>query len=568
MKSVRCAIYTRKSSDEGLQQDFNSLDAQREACAAYVRSQASEGWKLLPQHYDDGGLSGGTLERPALQSLLADVKAGRIDIIVVYKVDRLTRSLLDFAKLVETFDGAGTSFVSVTQSFNTTTSMGRLTLNMLLSFAQFEREVTAERIRDKIAASKARGMWMGGIPPLGYRPEGRSLAIVEEHAELVRTIFSRYCELGNVRILADQLAAEGVLTPRRVTGTGKRFGGCRFTRGQLYCMLRNPVYIGQIRHKGTIHPGKHPPIIDADQWSAVQLQLADNVRGVRHVRSRNAALLAGLLIDGEGQPLVCVHATKGSQRYRYYVSKAQHHRTAAPDQPALRLPAHEIEQIVCREIGTALSDPLRLVDRLGITVPPAHLHKVIARCQALKEPLGQSQLLHLLDRVVVKVDSLELSLNPQSICELLDLGGGSVPEGTLYHEVALALSRTGRGVRLVQEDGALALPRNPDPTLIRLLITARSWWAELASGELDISTLSIREGVTASWMTRVVRLAFLSPQVTEAILRGATRAGIEGKELLATGAIDADWATQARRILPVVMTASSTNHPRNSMEVT
>ena len=245
MKPVRCAIYTRKSSEDGLEQDSNSLHAQREACAAYVLSQASEGWTLLRDEYDDGGLSGGTLERPALQRLLADVAAGKVDIIVIYKLDRLTRSLLDFAKLVEALDQAGTSFVSVTQSFNTTTSMGRLTLNMLLSFAQFEREVTAERIRDKIAASKAKGMWMGGIPPLGYKPHGRTLVVVKEHAALVRTIFERYRQLGNVRLVAESLKADGLSTPRRKTTTGKAYGGGAFHRGQLYDILRNPIYIGR-----------------------------------------------------------------------------------------------------------------------------------------------------------------------------------------------------------------------------------------------------------------------------------------------------------------------------------
>jgi site-specific DNA recombinase len=251
-KTVRCAIYTRKSSEEGLEQDFNSLHAQREACAAYVASQASEGWQLLPGEYDDGGISGGTLERPALQRLLTDIAAGRIDIVVVYKVDRLTRSLLDFAKLVEKFDKAGTSFVSITQSFNTTTSMGRLTLNMLLSFAQFEREVTAERIRDKLAASKAKGMWMGGMPPLGYKADGRTLAIVEPHAAVVRDIYSRYLELGNVRLVDAQLRAEGVVVPKRKAGTGRAFGGAPFSRGQLYAILKNPIYVGDIPHKVSV----------------------------------------------------------------------------------------------------------------------------------------------------------------------------------------------------------------------------------------------------------------------------------------------------------------------------
>jgi DNA invertase Pin-like site-specific DNA recombinase len=276
MKTVRCAIYTRKSSDEGLEQGFNSLDAQREACAAYILSQASEGWVALPDIYDDGGISGGTLERPALQRLLAEVRDGRIDIIVVYKVDRLTRSLLDFSKLVEAFDKAGTSFVSITQSFNTTTSMGRLTLNMLLSFAQFEREVTAERIRDKIAASKAKGMWMGGTPPPGYEPDGRSLKVVDRHAALVRDIFQRYLKLGNVRHVAEGLVRDGVHAPQRQTATGKSIGGGPLSRGQLYTLLKNEIFIGIIAHNGHKHKALHQPIIDMETWDRVQAKLAGN----------------------------------------------------------------------------------------------------------------------------------------------------------------------------------------------------------------------------------------------------------------------------------------------------
>ena len=317
-KRVRCAIYTCKSSEEGLEQDFNSLHAQREACAAYVLSQASEGWTLLPQVYDDGGISGGTLERPALQRLLADVAAGTIDNIVVYKVDRLTRSLLDFAKLVEAFDKAEVSFVSVTQSFNTTTSMGRLTLNMLLSFAQFEREVTAERIRDKIAASKAKGMWMGGTPPLGYRPDGRSLSIVAEHAAIVREIYARYLGLGNVRRLADQLERDRIRSPRRQRLTGTEFGGAVFSRGQLYSILKNPIYVGRIAHKDRTFPGKHPPIIDQAQWDEVQVLLAQHVQGQRTHRAETRSLLADKLVGPAGEPLIATHSTKGKVRYRYY----------------------------------------------------------------------------------------------------------------------------------------------------------------------------------------------------------------------------------------------------------
>ncbi len=261
-KTQRCAIYTRKSSEEGLEQDFNSLHAQREACAAYITSQKGEGWVLLPNHYDDGGISGGTLHRPALKQLLEDVDAGKVDQIIVYKVDRLTRSLTDFAKLVERLDRAGASFVSVTQSFNTTTSMGRLTLNMLLSFAQFEREVTAERIRDKIAASKKKGMWMGGTVPIGYEADGRTLAIVEEDARVVRTIYDLYLETGSVRKLKARLDDQNIITPARTQLSGRKIGGHLFCRGQLYKIINNPIYAGDICHGKEVYRGRHPAIIE------------------------------------------------------------------------------------------------------------------------------------------------------------------------------------------------------------------------------------------------------------------------------------------------------------------
>ena len=363
-KRVRCGIYTRKSSEEGLEQDFNSLDAQREACSAYIRSQASEGWSEAPARYDDGGISGGTLARPGLQRLLADIADGSVDIVVVYKVDRLTRSLLDFAKLVEVFDKAGVSFVSVTQSFNTTTSMGRLTLNMLLSFAQFEREVTAERIRDKIAASKARGMWMGGIPPLGYVPDGRTLAIDPEQASLIRLIHTRYRELGTVRALADWLAGERLRTPVRQTISGRSFGGGAFTRGQLYYILRNPVYIGEIVHGDKLYAGMQPALLERADWEAVQAQLASHVLGTRTVRAERRSPLAGLLFDSEGERLIAVHTMKGTSRYRYYVSEGRHHECSTT---GMRLPAKPIEQLVEQRLAALLGDPGALAQCLGVT---------------------------------------------------------------------------------------------------------------------------------------------------------------------------------------------------------
>src|ERR1700736_669492 len=272
----RCAIYTRKSSEEGLEQEFNSLQAQSEACEAYIRSQRHEGWVLARTRYDDGGFSGGNIERPALQRLLADIQGGRIDIIVVYKVDRLTRSLADFARLVEIFDAQGVSFVSVTQQFNTTSSMGRLTLNVLLSFAQFEREVTGERIRDKMAASKKKGMWMGGFVPLGYEVCDRRIVIDEGEAETVRYIFRRYQELGCVRLLKEDLDRRGVVSKRRTSKSGIASGGHSFSRGALYALLANPIYVGEIRHKNLCHPGQHEAILDRAIWDRTQQQLREH----------------------------------------------------------------------------------------------------------------------------------------------------------------------------------------------------------------------------------------------------------------------------------------------------
>ena len=298
--SLRCAIYTRVSTEHGLEQEFNSLDNQREASEAYIKSQAHEGWRLIRNRYDDGGYSGGSMDRPALKKLLDDVRARRIDVIVVYKVDRLTRSLADFAKLVERFDAHQVSFVSVTQSFNTTTSMGRLTLNVLLSFAQFEREVTGERIRDKIAASKKKGIWMGGVVPLGYRVENRALHVVEEHAEFVRDLFQRYLETGSVVRLKAILDQQDTRLPTRTDGTGKTTGGGLISRGHLYKILSNPIYVGRLTHKDRVHDGLHDPIVDSETWGQVQSLLEEHAQHTNTVRLDSDALLAGKLFDDRG----------------------------------------------------------------------------------------------------------------------------------------------------------------------------------------------------------------------------------------------------------------------------
>ena len=555
MKTVRCAIYTRKSSDEGLDQAFNSLHAQRDACAAYILSQASEGWSALPQVYDDGGLSGGTLERPALQRLLADVSAGLVDIIVVYKVDRLTRSLLDFAKLVELFDKAGTSFVSITQSFNTTTSMGRLTLNMLLSFAQFEREVTAERIRDKIAASKAKGMWMGGTPPLGYTPHGRTLVIVEEEAALVRDLFRRYLDLGTVSRLERHLAEERIASPVRHRTSGTAFGGRPFSRGQLYALLRNPVYVGRIVHGQQSFPGLHPPLLDEGQWQAAQDRLADNRQGdERRPRASAPALLAGKLHDEAGEPLLSTHACKGERRYRYYVAKAlQQARTG----DGWRIPARELELAVAERLAAAFDDPLDLARRASLPLVPASLDALATRAGTVAARLRAR------DAATVRALVAGVTLNTHGITIACDGAGVGTAVGlerapaapaTFELELAVTLARTGRAVRLVQASGAAVLPRH-DPALVRLVVRARRWWSQLREGALDVGELAASEGVQPSYVTRVLRLAFLSPQVTQAILAGTVRAGVDGAALTRTGAVVPCWREQARSLLAATVNA-------------
>ena len=518
-QSVRCAIYTRKSSEEGLEQDFNSLDAQREACSAYIRSQASEGWNESPARYDDGGISGGTLVRPGLQRLLGDIAAGTIDIVVVYKVDRLTRSLLDFAKLVERFDSAGISFVSVTQSFNTTTSMGRLTLNMLLSFAQFEREVTAERIRDKIAASKAKGMWMGGTPPLGYKPNCRTLAIDDGQAQLIRLIHARYSELGTVRALADWLAAEQILTPVRQTGTGKTFGGATFSRGQLYSILRNPVYVGDIVHGDKVYPGQHPALLDRTQWDAVQAQLTAHVQGTHRTRSARLALLAGKLVDGEGQRLIAVHTNKGPRRYHYYVSEQKHHGDA---DTGMRIPALGIEQLVIDHLAERCADGLAMALAVSPSCLPDNWQRLSERGLQLAAAIRarrHEDIAPLLERVTVADHSVVITVNAAAVAEALGLPHGPDDPASVDFAANVRLRRSGAVLRLIDGSGA-AVAAMPSESLVRLVVQARRYWAALRAERITIGALAAREGVTSSYATRVLRLAFLAPALVEGILAG------------------------------------------------
>jgi DNA invertase Pin-like site-specific DNA recombinase len=415
IRKLRCAIYTRKSTEEGLDMEFNSLDAQREASSAYIASQRAEGWLELADQYDDGGFSGGTLERPALKRLLADIEAGRVDVVVVYKIDRLSRSLMDFARLVEVFDRTGVTFVSVTQSFNTTTSMGRLTLNVLLSFAQFEREVIGERIRDKVAASRKRGMWMGGLVPMGYRVENRKLSIHEPESSIIRMIFERFIKVGSATTLARQLRTEDVRSHR----------GRIIDKGNLYRILRNQVYIGLAVHKGAAYPGEHAPIISQTLWDKAQSILRESPR-TRACRSRAStpALLKGLLFGPSGRAMTPAHTRRGGKLYRYYVCQAAL-KGEISDAAIRRVSAAAIEAAVIDQLRSLLKSPevvmatWRGANAQGVELPEAAVREALEHLDPLWEelfPAEQARIVQLLvQRIELKPDGLELRLRTQGL---------------------------------------------------------------------------------------------------------------------------------------------------------
>jgi len=419
LRKLRAAVYTRKSSEEGLEQEFNSLDAQRESCEAYVASQKSEGWALVRDRYDDGGYSGGTLERPGLKRLLADIEDGLVDVVVVYKIDRLSRSLADFAKLVEVFDRHGVTFVSVTQSFNTTTSMGRLTLNILLSFAQFEREVTAERIRDKVAASRKKGMWMGGWAPWGYDVKDRKLIVNAAEAATIRMIFERFVTSGSATALARELRAEGVVTKR----------GKPIDKGALYKLLNNRVYIGEAVHKGKSYPGEHAAIIDRTLWDKVHAILAESPRKrAAQSRAQTPALLKGLLFGPGGAAFSPTHTRKGDKLYRYYVSQAvlKRGRDACP---VGRVPAAEIESAVIDQLRAVFRQPEIIVGTWRAAcghdpeVTEAEVREALEQLDPLWDelfPAEQARLVQLLvERVEIGEDELDIRLRADGLSRLV-----------------------------------------------------------------------------------------------------------------------------------------------------
>ena len=565
-RGPHCAVYTRKSSEEGLEQDFNSLDAQREACEAYIKSQAGESWRLVKAHYDDGGISGGTMERPALKQLLADVEARKVDIVVVYKVDRLTRSLADFGKIVEIFDANGVSFVSVTQSFNTTTSMGRLTLNMLLSFAQFEREITGERIRDKIAASKKKGMWMGGNPPLGYDVGDRKLMVNEPEAETVRYIFRRHVALGSVRRLKEELDAAGILSKVRVAGSGRRWGGKPFTRGALYLMLQNRVYLGETVHKDKSYPGEHKDIVDQELWDAVQAKLTENrVERVNRGATGDPSLLAGLLFDDLGNRMTPSHAVKNGKRYRYYVSRPliTGSRTAAPD--GRRIPAAGIERLVADRLCRFLSNDTEIFEATqSESHEVAELKRLFERAAKLSKAwtsLSPAQtrsiLCTLTARIDVQVTTVDIHLVPTRLPDLLrgnPLDPSPASECTedadrMTLSVPARFKRVGKETRMIIDGiGPNENDAKPDPSLIKLIVKAHRLHEKLMTENLGIGDIAESEGVHHSYISRLIRLTFLSPEITEAILDGRQPLGLTAAKLMQVSRLPLEWRTQRQAL--------------------
>ncbi|RIJ14003.1 recombinase family protein [Henriciella mobilis] len=543
--TIRCAIYTRKSSEEGLEQNFNSLDAQWEACKAYIESQKHEGWKLIETRYEDGGISGGHLERPGVRSLLDDIDAGRIDMVVVYKIDRLTRSLADFARLVERFDKANCSFVSVTQAFNTSTSMGRLTLNVLLSFAQFEREVTAERIRDKLAASARRGLWMGGLAPLGYDPHPdpntRELVLNQNEAEQVQRLFHLYDQHRCLGQVARQAELEGIRSKRRTFRSGKSLGGCVMSRGAVHSILTNPVYRGMVRHKDNTYPGSHSAIIGEALWDRVQetlIKRSGRRRGQGGPDEQAGSPLTRRVFDEAGDRLTPTYATTRGKRWRYYVSRSLVSGSETSS-AGWRLPAAKLEAAVAQ----AIRNWLGIASERLLAEPSV---ETFARVQAgfarIGEELASSRssiIAQLVERIDLKPGEMRLAMNPESIAEATGRPLEEFAAGALVHVEAFTERKRGVETVLVLR----AETPNRDETLINAVARAHAWMAEWRAG-VSLPTLAKKLGWTTSPLRQRLKLAFLSPSIVQAILDGRQPADLSLEKLLRTD-LPLDWDRQA-----------------------
>jgi site-specific DNA recombinase len=561
-KSVRCAIYTRKSSEEGLEQSFNSLEAQREACSSYILSQKHEGWTALTAHYDDGGFSGGTMERPALKKLLDDIVAREIDTVVVYKVDRLTRSLIDFSKIIEVFDSHNVSFVSVTQQFNTTTSMGRLTLNVLLSFAQFEREVTGERIRDKVAASKKKGMWMGGFVPHGYDSVDRKLVVNENEACTVRNIFEQYVRLGCVSKLKSYLDRNGIRSKARINADGQSYGGKFYSRGALYHLLNNRIYVGEIVHHGKWHPGQHQAIVSQDLWNKVAARLTQNNNAHRAGKSLSTpSLLTGKLFDSNGVRFTPTHSLKDGKRYRYYTSQTVVRRTGV--RPGVtRFPAHQLEEFVLCQIHFLLQSPDKCTTGMKGT-PHKDAFAERARDLAGTWSALETSKQHEFARNILKCvtvgqttvwieidrDKLLATLSPQNT-------EGTYALGTRKSEVIkltgeLKVLRRGCEFRVLSPDSDSNPHRMPVPSLVNTVARAHDWYEQIVIGKIhSIGQLAQQTGLTRRYVRRILQCATLSPKIVEAFQVGKQRRDLTVKQILTD--IPLDWKMQEKRIFQTV----------------
>ncbi|MEX6631950.1 recombinase family protein [Hyphococcus lacteus] len=537
----RCAIYTRKSTEEGLDQAFNSLDAQREACEAYIASQRHEGWKLVKTRFDDGGLSGGNMDRPALKALLAEIDAGRIDLIVVYKVDRLTRSLADFAKLVERFDAQEVSFVSVTQQFNTSSSMGRLTLNVLLSFAQFEREVTAERIKDKIAASRRKGMWTGGNPPLGYDNIDKKLVVNEVEAVIVRSIFDLYLKTGHVRAIINIGMDQGWVTKRRANGKG----GKPLSRGPLYHILANPIYAGLMRQGKDLHPGEHDAIIARDLWEKVQEKRKASTRWTGPKGMFRSSLTGKLYAND--RRLTPSHAKKGRRRYRYYIS----HANASPtDSARITLRADDVEQSVATALDRWIVNPKSAT--LDLVKAGTSLAVIERVRHALEQHVtGPSNLpasdlarwAPIIERIDITDNAVSISLDVARLLQTSDLQIHLCSKCTIT--APAAIRHCGQERRFLLGD--VDHQRGPDPAISGLLSRAHHWkktWFE--NPERELATIAEATGADQSTVSKTIRLAFLAPDIIEAFLSGSAPIEINAETLKRLPRIPASWAEQRK----------------------
>ena len=543
MKKIRCAVYTRKSTEQGLEQDFNSLDAQREACEAFIKSQKALGWTGVSNAYDDGGLSGGTMDRPALQALLSDVEGGLVDMVVVYKVDRLTRSLADFAKIVERLDNHGASFASVTQQFNTSTSMGRMTLNVLMTFAQFEREVTAERIRDKIAASKKKGLWMGGAVPLGYDNIDKALLINEREAQTVRRLFELYLELGSVKALALQANQLGLRTKVRMA-RNKSVGGLPCSRGHLYQMLKNPLYAGRVVHKRNTYPGQHAAIIDQEIWDAVQaLMEANTSPRARSTNIKDISLLTGLVYDERGDRLSPTHTKKNGKRYRYYISKDL---VLDPSNVVAgwRLPAEALDKLVTEGLLSLLNDDARLIGKLGQdSATPQQLKKLIGRAAAIAElvasanPTARQESIR---DIVVRVD-----LSAEIVDIQLDAGRITDDSRVISLKIPMTLQRRGVETKIIVRPRHREAQPDGDQILIRLIADTHLWFSQLSSGKArSVREIARLNKTSENDVSRFLPLAFLAPDIVEAIIAGEHPPDLSAERLKRLRSPPHSWAEQ------------------------